>query len=209
MLAAGLTLRNYGVFCDLSRYDNPRTRGYIPISRTPFEEKVQQAVPTKKALLNDTDLYFRSFDQNNADFFLFQEWQRESDQFVANQNLPSLSLVRFAHDHFGSFGTALYGINTPGLQMADNDYAVGLLAQKIANSPYKDNTLIFVIEDDAQNGPDHIDAHRSIAYVIGPYVKQRGRGLGTLYYCQHGQNDRSVARSCPGRLVQRSCCPDD
>ncbi len=173
VLGAGLTLRNYGVFCDLTRYENPKTnRGYIPISRTPFEEKVLQAVPTKKSLMNNTDLYFRGFDQNNADFFLFHEWQREFDQYVSNRNLPSLSLVRFAHDHFGSFGTAQYGVNTPGLQMADNDYAVGLLVQKIANSPYKDNTLIFVIEDDAQNGPDHVDAHRSIAFVAGPYVKQ-------------------------------------
>jgi DNA-binding beta-propeller fold protein YncE len=173
VLGAGLTLRNYGVFYDLSRYENPRTNpGYIPISRSPFAENVIQAVPTKKALLNNTDLYFRGFDQNNADYFLFQEWQREFDQFVSNQNLPNLSLVRFAHDHFGDFGTALYGINTPGLQMADNDYAVGLLVQKVANSPYKDDTLIFVIEDDAQNGPDHVDAHRSIAYVAGPYVKQ-------------------------------------
>jgi hypothetical protein len=56
--------------------------------------------------------------------------------------------------------------------MADNDYAVGQLVQKIASSPYRDNTLIFVIEDDAQDGPDHVDAHRSIAYVVGPYVKQ-------------------------------------
>ena len=90
----------------------------------------------------------------------------------ASQNMPSLSLVRLAHDHFGSFGTALYGINTPALQIADNDYAVGLLVQKVANSPYKNDTLIFVVEDDAQDGPDHVDAHRSVAYVIGPYVKQ-------------------------------------
>jgi DNA-binding beta-propeller fold protein YncE len=172
-LRARLTVRNYGVFCDLSRYDNPRTNpGYIPISKAPFAGGIPQAVPTKKSLADRTDLYFRSFDQNNADFYLFQEWEREFDQFVAARNLPDLSLVRFAHDHFGSFGTALYGINTPGLQMADNDYAVGLLVQKVANSPYKDSTLIFVIEDDAQDGPDHVDAHRSIAYVIGPYVKQ-------------------------------------
>jgi DNA-binding beta-propeller fold protein YncE len=173
VLAAGLTLRNYGVFCDLARYENPRTNpGYIPIARNPFAEQVVQAVPAKKALFNNTDLYFRSFDQNNADFFLFQEWQREFDEYVTNKNLPSLSLVRLAHDHFGDFGTALYGINTPGLQIADNDYAVALLVQKVANSPYKDNTLIFVVEDDAQDGPDHVDAHRSIAYVVGPYVKQ-------------------------------------
>jgi hypothetical protein len=56
--------------------------------------------------------------------------------------------------------------------MADNDYALGLPVQKVANSPYRDSTLIFVIEDDAQDGPDHVDAHRSITYVVGPYVKQ-------------------------------------
>jgi hypothetical protein len=58
------------------------------------------------------------------------------------------------------------------MQMSDNDYAVGLLVQKVAASPYAGNTLIFILEDDAQDGPDHVDAHRSIAYVVGPYVKQ-------------------------------------
>jgi hypothetical protein len=56
--------------------------------------------------------------------------------------------------------------------MADNDYALGLLVEKVAKSKYAKDTLIFVIEDDAQNGPDHVDAHRSIAFVVGPYVKQ-------------------------------------
>jgi hypothetical protein len=59
------------------------------------------------------------------------------------------------------------------LQVADNDYAVGLLIQKIAHSEYANNTLIFVIEDDAQDGGDHVDSHRSIAFVAGPYVKQQ------------------------------------
>jgi hypothetical protein len=56
--------------------------------------------------------------------------------------------------------------------MADDDYALGLVAEKVARSKYGKDTLIFVLEDDAQNGPDHVDAHRSMAYVIGPYVKQ-------------------------------------
>ena len=78
------------------------------------------------------------------------------------------------HDHFGSFTdpNTLDGVDTAETQIADNDYAVGLVAQTVAQSPYKDNTLIFVIEDDAQDGPDHVDAHRSTAFVIGPYVKQ-------------------------------------
>ena len=86
--------------------------------------------------------------------------------------LPNLTLVRLPHDHTGNFGTALFGVNTPETQVADNDYAAGLIAQKVAASPYRGNTLIFVLEDDAQNGPDHVDGHRSIAFVIGPYVRQ-------------------------------------
>jgi hypothetical protein len=73
----------------------------------------------------------------------------------------------------GDFKNALDGVNTPELQQADNDYAVGRLIQAVAESRrYRDNTLIFVIEDDAQDGPDHVDAHRSTAYIVGPYVKQ-------------------------------------
>jgi DNA-binding beta-propeller fold protein YncE len=174
VLRAGLTLRNYGVFCDLLRYENPggNTKGFMPISTTPFIDRIPQSTPTKRALVGKTDVYFRGFDQNFSDLYRFQEWEREFDQFVTDRNLPSLSLVRLAHDHFGNFGTALNGINTPAMQFADNDYAVGLLMQKVARSPYKSDTLIFVIEDDAQDGPDHVDAHRSIAYVVGPYVKQ-------------------------------------
>ena len=56
--------------------------------------------------------------------------------------------------------------------MADNDYALGMIVEKVAKGPYRDSTLIFVIEDDAQDGPDHVDAQRTIAFVVGPYVKQ-------------------------------------
>jgi hypothetical protein len=87
--------------------------------------------------------------------------------------LPSLSLVRFMHNHTGDFATAIDGVNTPELQVADNDYAVGLLVQKVANSPYANDTLIFVVEDDAQDGGDHVDSHRTTAFVVGAYVKQR------------------------------------
>jgi DNA-binding beta-propeller fold protein YncE len=77
------------------------------------------------------------------------------------------------HDHTGNFGTAIDLVNTPETQQADNDYAVGLLVQKIANSIYANDTLIFVIEDDAQDGGDHVDSHRTIAFVAGAFVKQQ------------------------------------
>jgi hypothetical protein len=101
----------------------------------------------------------------NADYYNFKEWEREFEQFAASGELPALEFVRFPHDHLGSFGTARYRVNTPTKQMADNDYAIGLLVEKIAQSRFAQDTLIFIIEDDAQDGPDHVDAHRSIAYV--------------------------------------------
>jgi YVTN family beta-propeller protein len=170
-IRAGLTVRNYGFFCDPSYYEKANP-AYLPISNAPFAEQKRQAVPGTRSLQSITDPYYRSFDMNASDFYQYKEWEREFDGYVQNRNLPNLSLVRLAHDHFGSFGTAANGINTPGIQMADNDYALGLLVEKVARSPYASNTLIFVIEDDAQDGPDHMDAHRSIAYVLGPHVKQ-------------------------------------
>lgn len=79
-------------------------------------------------------------------------------------------MLRLSHDHFGDFDKAIDGVNTVETQMADNDYSLGLIVERIARGKAADSTLIFVIEDDAQNGADHVDARRSIAFVIGPYV---------------------------------------
>lgn len=170
-LRAGLTVRNYGIYVD----------NINAVTATPFADNVVQAVPTKAALKDNTDLFFRGYDQDNADFYLFKEWEREFDQYAAQGKLPNLSFVRFPHDHFGNFGTAKFGVNTPDTQMADNDYALGLLVEKVANSRFKDDTLIVVIEDDAQNGPDHVDAHRSIIFFAGPFVKQGGAVISKRY----------------------------
>jgi hypothetical protein len=92
---------------------------------------------------------------------------------VQNGNLPTLEMIRgLSHDHTGSFSAALGGVNTPELQQADNDYAVGLLVQTVANSPYAKNTLIVIIEDDSQDGADHVDSHRATTYFVGPYVRK-------------------------------------
>jgi hypothetical protein len=181
-LASGLTVRNYGFYLDLVRYQLPApyTALNIPTSTTPFTSGVVQAYPAKASLAPFTDPYFRGFDNNFPDFYRYQEWAREFDQYVANGNLPSLSLVRFMHDHTGNFGTAQFGVNVPESQVADNDYAVGLLLEHLSKSPYAANTLVFVIEDDAQDGADHVDAHRSTAYIAGPYVGQ-GNVVSTRY----------------------------
>jgi len=170
-LRAGLTVRNYGFFIDEARYQLPPPYSElfgIPEDTNPFSLGLQVAYPTNAALTPFTDPYFRGFDNIFPDYYRYTEWARD----VAAGGLAQLSLVRLMHDHTGNFSDAILGVNTPELQVADNDYAVGLLVQTIASSKYAGNTLIFVIEDDAQNGGDHVDAHRSIAFIVGPYVKQ-------------------------------------
>jgi DNA-binding beta-propeller fold protein YncE len=180
-LRKGLSVRNYGFYGDGVRYSLPASNpAFIPVVRNPFELGAVQFFPAKASLMGISDPYFRGYDQKNADFWLVKEWEREFDLYVQNRNLPALQLVRLPHDHFGDFASAIDRVNTPDTQMADNDYAVGRLVEKVARSRYRNNTLIFVVEDDAQNGGDHVDAHRSIAYVVGPFVKQR-RVVSTPY----------------------------
>jgi YVTN family beta-propeller protein len=159
-----LTMRNYGFEARIP----PRT----PEVPDPHATHTVVSVAVWPHLADVTDPYFRGFDNAYPDFRRELEWEREFDQYVAGRNLPDLEFVRFMHDHEGNFDTAIDGINTPEKETADNDYAVGKLIERVAHSPYANSTLIFVIEDDAQNGPDHVNAHRTIAFVAGPYVKQ-------------------------------------
>jgi YVTN family beta-propeller protein len=171
-MRGGKSYRNYGFWLDLTLYSAPVQFGGLPPIRDPFTAGVVVATPATVNLLPVTDPYFRGFDTALPDFWRFKEWEREFDAFVSSGTLPAFETVRLMEDHMGSFGSAIDGVNTPETQQADNDYAVGRLVDKIAHSPYAANTLVFVLEDDAQDGPDHVDAHRSTAYVVGPYVKR-------------------------------------
>ena len=185
-LRAGLSVRNYGFFLDASRYNTPTFQ--IPLDRNPAQSGTRVAIPANVALAPYTDPYFRGFDNAFPDFYRYNEWARDFDANYGVSGLPALSLVRFMHDHTGNFVPgaggappgAIDGLTTPEMQVADNDYAVGLLVQKIAASRYANSTLIFVVEDDAQDGGDHVDSHRSTAYIVGPYVKQ-GAVISTPY----------------------------
>ena len=176
VLKAGGTVRNYGFL--VNNIGSIGTKA-APIS-DPFHAGVVQVAPLDPALASMTDRYYRGYDQNYPDLWRYNEWKREFDQFVANRNLPSLSLVRISHDHMGSFGSALAGVNTPETQQADCDLALGRMVEAVANSRYASDTLFIVTEDDVQDGPDHVDSHRGTAYVVGPYVKQ-GAIVSTRY----------------------------
>jgi hypothetical protein len=127
--------------------------------------------PADRMLAPRSDPYFRGFDQKMPDYWRTLEWQREFAMADSKGTVPTLTLLRLSHDHFGDFKDAIDGVNTVETQMADNDYSLGLVVETIAHSNVRGSTLVFVIEDDAQNGADHVDARRSIALVVGPMVK--------------------------------------
>lgn len=168
-IRAGLTVRNYG-FSDASVYDSASS-GFVPLLREPFKDKRTIWTPADRDLASRSDPYFRGFDQKLPDYWRMLEWRREFDQQDKAGTMPALTLLRLSHDHFGDFKEAIDGVDTVEAEMADNDYSVGMVLERIANSAFRDSTLVFVIEDDAQNGGDHVDARRSIAFVVGPYVR--------------------------------------
>ncbi len=100
-------------------------------------------------------------DQKRADV-----WIAELDRFVRDGNMPQLELMWLPMDHLTA---ARPGKCTPFACMADNDLALGRIVQALSHSPYWKDTVIFVVEDDAQAGPDHVDSHRSPFYAISAY----------------------------------------
>ncbi|MGA7920563.1 MAG: alkaline phosphatase family protein [Candidatus Acidiferrales bacterium] len=187
VLRAGKTVRHYGLYADENYYvvpsaptAPPSMQLYIPIVRDAFAEKVVQAVPGRPSLVGRTDLYYRGWDLNTPDQYRYEEWKREFDEYVKNGNLPNFEMVDFMEDHFGNFSTNAASLENPLAQMASNDYALGRLVEAVSKSPYWKDTAIFVVEDDAQNGPDHVDAHRSTVFIASPYTKS-GAVIHTNY----------------------------
>ena len=113
-------------------------------------------------------------DQYRVEVFL-----KEFRQYERRGNLPDLVIMSLTNDH--TEGTAP-NYPTPRAMVADNDLALGRVVEAISNSPYWKDSIIFVIEDDAQNGVDHVDGHRTIGFVISPYTR---RGIvDSRYYTQ-------------------------
>jgi len=169
-LRAGLTVRSYGWNDDLTYYDTNTPFNPPPV-RNPFNSGTLQSSPSTPTIQPITDEYYRAFDQIYPDIFRIEEWTREFNNYVTNKNFPNLEVMTIPHDHTGSFGSALEGLNTPQLELADHDYAIGQLVQAVSNSPYWSSTAIVMLEDDPQDGQDHVEAHRSIIHIISPYTK--------------------------------------
>ncbi len=107
----------------------------------------------------------KSRDTDNVDAFL-----AEFREFEKNGNLPNFIIMSLGEDHTSGTKPGAY---TPQASVASNDVALGRLVEAVSRSKYWSETAIFVIEDDAQNGPDHVDAHRTVGLVISPYAKRK------------------------------------
>jgi hypothetical protein len=138
--------------------------------------QLQRMRPTKAALRDHYDPHFPDFNTDYPDQLRADEFLREFDEFVkargTAKELPQFILLYLPDDHTG--GTRPGG-PTPKASVADNDLAVGRVVEAVSHSAYWDDTAIFVIEDDAQDGADHVDAHRSTAYVISKYAPRTDR----------------------------------
>jgi YVTN family beta-propeller protein len=151
----GLTLRNYGEFV-------------IPERANPNASMPAGYRGVKPFLAANTNRDYPPFDMDITDQHRADIWLEEFKEYVQRGTMPALMIVRLPRDH--TVG-ARAGAPTPQAYMADNDLALGRIVEAISKSPFWRNTLIVVLEDDAQNGPDHVDSHRSVLLTISAYSR--------------------------------------
>ncbi|MDD5542436.1 MAG: bifunctional YncE family protein/alkaline phosphatase family protein [Acidobacteriia bacterium] len=148
---AGVSYRSYGEFVEASKTHEAPSRA------------------REKSLEGHYDPMYRPWDLTYSDQKRIDEFLKEFREFEKKGNLPQLIIMRLPNDH--TEGTTP-GRPTPRAFVADNDLALGRLVEAVSHSKYWKDTAIFSVEDDAQNGPDHVDAHRTEALVISAYTKR-------------------------------------
>lgn len=141
---AGLSYRSYGEFGDYGHANIKSLQGHMCPQSPGFNLDIKDQVRV------------------NA-------WEHDFDSLVTANAVPQLSTIRISNDHTSGQKKGKY---TPIAAVGDNDLAIGRLIEHLSNSPVWKESVVFILEDDAQNGPDHIDAHRSPVFVAGPYVKR-------------------------------------
>eukprot|EP01037_Dinobryon_pediforme_P012449 gene12449-12536_t len=143
---AGVSFRNYGEFMD---------NGYPTLKLLKMEKNYCKQYP--------------GWNLGIQDVFREKVFEHDFDSLQANHAVPHFSTIYLPNDHTSGLSKGAY---TPAAQVADNDHALGKLVDYLSHSSIWNESAIFVLEDDAQDGPDHVDAHRSVAFVISPYVKR-------------------------------------
>ena len=139
------------------------------VSYRTYGEFADDYKPNLPVLKNHFCPYYTSWDQSVRDTTRVGQWKRDFDSLLAINAVPQLNTLRIINDH--TEGMSL-GRPSPYAHVADNDLAVGMLVDYLSKSPIWKESVVFVVEDDAQDGPDHVDAHRSPAFVAGGFVKR-------------------------------------
>jgi YVTN family beta-propeller protein len=149
---AGLTYRSYGEFGDYAKANIKSLEGHMCWASPGFNMDISDQVRT-------------------------DAWTHDFDSLLVIGAVPQFSTIRISNDHTSG---QKKGKISPQAAVADNDLAVGRIVDRISHSSVWKESVVFILEDDAQNGPDHVDAHRSPAYVVGPFVK-RNAVIHTMY----------------------------
>ncbi len=147
----GITYRDYGEWCVDEGGHSGRTRCYLEGLRGHYDPLYLDGIGAV------------------TDLKRVEEWEREFHEYEQKGDLPQLTVMHLPNDH--TLGT-LPGRATPRAMVADNDVALGHLVEVVSHSRFWPETAIFVLEDDAQDGPDHVDAHRSLLFVASPYTRR-------------------------------------
>jgi YVTN family beta-propeller protein len=186
---AGLSVQDYGEYANFfnvpssadswdawyrdSQILEGKASGPLPIPIRKYQTYAD--IPSLNAIINP---YYPKFDLNVPDQYRVDIWQRAFQRAERLGHAPNLSLMWVPDDHTSGVGS---GDPYPVAQVADNDLAVGRIVQTISHSRFWKSSAIFVLEDDPQNGVDHVDGHRSVLWVVSPYSK---RGVNDTYYSQ-------------------------
>ena len=131
-----------------------------------FADEGRANIPILK---NNMCSYYTGWNMDVRDTSRFYQWKKDFDSMVGINAVPHFNTIRFGNDHTEGLRKNKH---TPYAYVADNDLAVGLFVEHLSKSSIWKESAVFIVEDDAQNGPDHVDAHRSTGYVISPYVKR-------------------------------------
>lgn len=160
-LRAGVSFRHYALYLV-----GPET-----LVRHSDRVGVKQGYPQYKTLAGWTNRYFYQWDTRIPDEWRYEVWKDQFDDDVKHNTMPAFEFMCVMMDHTGDFNDNVGGLTTPEADVASNDHAIGQIVDAVSHSPYWASTAIFVVEDDSQNGPDHVDSHRSPVLVISPYTR--------------------------------------
>ena len=187
--AAGLPVKIYGEYVETDYFKQPNGSTSEPTwsqfyadakkfeagqESTLYYQNTVRAYSSVPAVANHLITNFPQFDLGIPDQFRVDIWQQDFNADLASGSVPALSILWVMDDHTG-------GPPTPDAEQADNDLAIGRIIDNISHSNVWSSSAIFIEEDDAQNGVDHIDGHRSPGYIISPYVVQNGPTDHTYY----------------------------